>query len=99
MPDSFILTINAGSSSLKFALFRAGNAPARELVGKFERIGLPEGRFTVTDIAANKRQERSFQAPNHIACVPLLAEMLKHKAEVSAVRAVGHRVVHCGARF
>jgi hypothetical protein len=40
MPDNFILTINAGSSSLKFALFRATRAPARELAGKFERIGL-----------------------------------------------------------
>ncbi len=99
MPDGFILTINAGSSSLKFALFRTSNAPERELAGKFERIGLPEGKLTVIDLAANKRQERSFQAPTHIACVPLLAEMLKHKADVSAVLAVGHRVVHGGPRY
>src|SRR5260370_42115198 len=82
MPDSFILTINAGSSSLKFALFRAGQAPACELAGKFERIGLPEGKLTVTDVATNKRLEKSFQGDTHIACVPLLAQMLEHKAEV-----------------
>jgi acetate kinase len=38
-----ILAVNAGSSSLKFALFEAGEPPARMLSGRFERIGLPGG--------------------------------------------------------
>ena len=37
-----ILTINGGSSSIKFALFEAGNSLRRILEGGIERIGLPE---------------------------------------------------------
>jgi acetate kinase len=99
VPGRFILTINAGSSSLKFALFRAGKAPSRELAGKFERIGLPGGKLTVTDVATQKRQERPFDAPNHIACVTKLEEVLDTKAEMKTVQAVGHRIVHGGPRY
>jgi acetate kinase len=40
-----ILTINGGSSSIKFALFEAGNAFRRILEGAIERIGLPEATY------------------------------------------------------
>ena len=99
MRKSFILTINAGSSSLKFALFRSGAEPSRELAGKFERIGLEGGRMSFTDLGTQKREERKFDAPNHIACVPLLEEVLNRKASVEDIHSVGHRVVHGGPRY
>jgi hypothetical protein len=37
-----ILTINGGSSSIKFALFEAGDSLRRTMEGAIERIGLPE---------------------------------------------------------
>jgi acetate kinase len=40
--NSEILTINGGSSSIKFALFDAGDSLRRILSGGIERIGLPE---------------------------------------------------------
>ena len=39
---AYILTINGGSSSIKFALFEAGDSLRRILEGGIERIGLPE---------------------------------------------------------
>jgi len=42
-----ILTINGGSSSIKFALFEAGNSLRRILEGGMERIGLPEATLQV----------------------------------------------------
>jgi acetate kinase len=99
MPDSFILTINAGSSSLKFALFRAGKEPRRELAGKFERIGLDGGKLSFTQVSTQRRVERPFNATNHIACVPLFEEVLKQTAGMDVVRAVGHRIVHGGPRY
>lgn len=99
MRNSYILTINAGSSSLKFALFRAGKEPSRELAGKFERIGLEHGKLTFTDNATHKREERKFDAPNHIACVSPLEEVLRQKAKGEEICAVGHRVVHGGPRY
>ena len=40
-----ILTINGGSSSIKFALFEARDSLRRILEGGVERIGLPEATF------------------------------------------------------
>jgi len=42
-----ILTINGGSSSIKFALFEAGESLRRILEGGIERIGLPEATLRV----------------------------------------------------
>src|SRR5260370_22278374 len=42
-----ILTINGGSSSIKFALFEAGESPRRILAGVVERIGLPDASLPV----------------------------------------------------
>jgi acetate kinase len=42
-----ILTINGGSSSIKFALFGAGDPPQRLLEGGIERIGQPEATLRV----------------------------------------------------
>jgi acetate kinase len=94
-----VLTINSGSSSLRFALFKVGESLPRILVGKFERIGLPDARLSFTDVLANNSDERRIDAPNHVACVPLLVELLEKKTGVSAVSAIGHRVVHGGPRY
>ena len=42
-----ILTITGGSSSIKFALFEAGDLLRRILEGGIERIGLPEATLRV----------------------------------------------------
>ena len=42
---SRILTINGGSSSIKFALFEVGVPLRRILGGELERIGLPGGHL------------------------------------------------------
>ena len=69
------------------------------LIGKFERIGLPDARLSVTDVLAGKSDERGIVAPSHIACIPLLVELLEKRSGVSAVSAIGHRIVHGGSRY
>src|SRR5437016_4343071 len=99
MKDGFILTINAGSSSLKFALFRAGDTPARELAGKFERIGMTRSKLTISEAGAKKAVERPFHAPDHLACAASLRGLVKANADEATIRAVGHRIVHGGPRY
>ncbi len=94
-----VLTINSGSSSLRFALFNALESLPQILIGKFERIGLSDARLSFTDRLAKQRDERMIDAPNHVACVPLLVELLEKKTGVSALSAIGHRVVHGGPRY
>jgi acetate kinase len=94
-----VLTINSGSSSLRFALFNAVELLLRILSGKFDRIGLPDGRLSFTDPLVNQGDERRIEAPNHVACVPLLVELLEKNAGADSVSAIGHRVVHGGPRY
>ena len=94
-----VLAINGGSSSIKFVLYQTGGPLERRLYGKIDRIGLPDARLSFTDVLANQSDERRIDAPNHVACVPLLVELLEKKTGVSAVSAIGHRVVHGGPRY
>jgi acetate kinase len=94
-----ILSINSGSSSLRFSLFKAGESLPHILSGKFDRIGLPDTRLSFTDVLANQSDERTIDVPNHVACVPLLVELLETKSGINAVTAIGHRVVHGGPRY
>ena len=94
-----VLTINSGSSSLRFALFNAGESLEQVLMGKFDRIGLPDAKLSFADVLANQSDERRIEAPNHVACVPLLVELLEKQTGDSTVSAIGHRVVHGGPRY
>lgn len=94
-----ILSLNGGSSSLRFTLFTTGESLARVLTGKFERIGLSDAGLSFTDVRANQNHERRIDAPNHVACIPLLVEMLEQNAGDSSVIAIGYRVVHGGPRY
>src|SRR6266540_3235838 len=94
-----VLTINSGSSSLRFALFRADESLPQMLIGKFDRIGLSDTSLAFTDLLANKSDARMIDAPSHVVCVPLLVELLERMTGVSAVRGIGHRVVHGGPRY
>ncbi len=94
-----VLAINSGSSSLRFALFNAGEPLPQILSGKFDRIGRPDAKLSFTDFLVNKSDERLIEASNHVACVPLLVELLEKKTGVDPVSAIGHRVVHGGPRY
>ena len=98
-PAQFVLTVNSGSSSIKFALFRIGPPLERVLSGKFERVGLRDGELTVLDPATRRLEEHAVPTPDHAACVRPLIELLESRVGLAAVRAIGHRVVHGGMRY
>ena len=95
---SCFLTINGGSSSLKFALFTAADPPERLLEGRIERIGLPASALTVSE-AGGRSESHRFEAPDHIAAARTLIEWLGRKVGLGAIAAIGHRVVHGGGRY
>jgi len=92
-----ILTLNGGSSSLRFALFSGAQTPERVLAGKFERIGLPNARLAFTD--NKQKEERAIDAPNHLACVSMLEELIEKDRGIPPLGGIGHRVVHGGTRY
>jgi acetate kinase len=91
-----ILTINGGSSSIKFALFEAGESLRRALDGSIERIGLPDATFAVK---GSENFSRPLAVPNHTVAVNVLMDWLEERSERDALTAVGHRVVHGGPKY
>ena len=94
-----ILTINGGSSSIKFALFEAGDSLARILEGAIERIGLPEAALRVKGSSQADNFSRLVAAPDHTAAVGTLMNWIEERTEREALTAVGHRVVHGGPKY
>jgi len=94
-----ILTINGGSSSIKFALFEAGDSLRRILEGGIERIGLPEATFAVKGVNKADNFTRSVTAANHMAAVEVLMDWIEERIRRGELTAVGHRVVHGGPKY
>src|SRR5690242_12270500 len=94
-----ILTLNGGSSSIKFALFELGDPLKRLLFGKVERIGLPDAAMEVTDLVTGHSERRAVAAPDHVSCVEPLAHFLEQRVTFDAIAAAGHRIVHGGPRY
>jgi acetate kinase len=61
-----ILTINAGSSSVRFAIFSSGAPPARLLNGKMERIGNEPAAATADRLAERLKAQTSMPPPTAI---------------------------------
>ncbi|MGA8140974.1 MAG: acetate/propionate family kinase [Desulfobaccales bacterium] len=94
-----ILTINGGSSSIKFALFEAGDSLRRNLEGGIERIGLPEASLRVKGLNQADNFSRLVTAPDHTAAVNVLMDWLEESMGSGSLGAVGHRVVHGGPKY
>lgn len=94
-----LLTVNAGSSSVKWALFRVAHPPIRTEAGRIERIGLPDGMMTVTDQATGRDERRNLSVPSHAEAARLLIEHLTTSGKGEAIEAISHRVVHGGGRY
>jgi acetate kinase len=94
-----ILTINGGSSSIKFALFEAGDSLQRILDGSIERIGQPQSTLRVNGTIEADHLSRSIAAPDHAAAVGALMDWIESRNDREALSAVGHRLVHGGPNF
>ncbi len=89
-----ILTINGGSSSIKFALYQVGAALKRGLHGKVDRIGLSGTNLTFNDPTKKQQESRKLAAADHKSAANVLLDWFEEQKSFQSVRAVGHRVVH-----
>jgi acetate kinase len=107
--DARVLTINGGSSSLKFALFQAGPEPRRLLSGAIERIGLEGSRLKVRSAgepnaggaptADQTLADQAVAAPDQASAAKFVLDWLSGRGQLDRVQAVGHRIVHGGPRY
>jgi acetate kinase len=94
-----ILTINSGSSSLKFALYRMGEAEELLLSGRMEGIGLEATRFHVRDASGAILIDQQPALPDHKSASNIFFNWLRQHEISRVLDAVGHRVVHGGIRY
>ena len=79
-----LLVLNAGSSSLNFALFERGDPLVRHFSGNIERIGSSEAMFTLKGIEGQPTKRLAISAPNHVSGLEYL---LKHLAGTTGTAA------------
>ena len=94
-----VLAVNAGSSSIKFALYDATEPLRLRSRGKIERIGLPRTTLTVDDATGTRAQSREIGARDHGGAASALIAWIEEAGIFSAIEAVGHRVVHGGSIY
>ena len=94
-----VLTINSGSSSLKFSLYQMGQAEVLVLSGRLERIGLRGGLFHIHDAGGATLIEEHAEFPDHDAALTTLLKWLESRFPGQALDGVGHRVVHGGTKY
>ena len=89
-----VLTINGGSSSIKFALYQTGQPLKRGLYGTVDRIGLPSTNLTFHDLDGKPQAMQGLSASDHKSAANFLMDWLQGQNGFASVRGVGHRVVH-----
>lgn len=94
-----ILTLNSGSSSLKFALYRMDAGEALLVTGSLERIGLSEGTFQARDGQRQRLIDECIPLADHVAALQRLFDWLRGHLQNEPLAAAGHRIVHGGATF
>ena len=99
MPDA-VLALNAGSSSIKFALFEIAGTPRRIARGEIEGIGTAP-HFVARNAEGTVIGERRWPdaSVGHEALLGGLLEWVDAHLAGDTLVAVGHRVVHGGRDF
>ncbi len=98
MSNSFVLVINSGSSSLKFAVIDSQSGDA-VLSGLGECFGLSDARMSWKFNGEKFEFAIKGNENHHQLAVAKLVELVKEYKLIDHVVAVGHRVVHGGEKF
>ena len=98
-----ILSLNAGSSSLKFKLFQIQDTSVLA-EGMAQRIGFDEGMVEYRIGQQGENNTYEMEVPDHKSALLFFLRMLAMQEDsvlssLQDIEAVGHRVVHGGERF
>jgi acetate kinase len=92
MPN--VLTINGGSSSIRFAIFEASRPPRRLLQGKMERIGGDDASLSIDYGAGQAPVHMKVPIKERAKAIDFLMDWLESQPLFKTLDGVGHRVVH-----
>ncbi|MCF2444032.1 acetate/propionate family kinase [Dyadobacter sp. CY345] len=92
--NSYILIINGGSSSIKFAFYEVGKALSLVLAGKLANIGSKTTEPVLTINTSKKSETVGIQENTFEHATGFLTNWLENRSEFPGVSAIGHRIVH-----
>ena len=97
--EGTLLALNAGSSSLKFALYRRGDPPQRRLSGNVDRIGRSDTKLAFRDDVRNEDSSIVVGDVDHALAARFLLDWLDERVGLRSIAAAGHRIAHGGPRY
>lgn len=89
-----ILSINGGSSSIKFAFYDEGDPLVRGLHGSVGRIGQSGAHLTFNRATETRQNYVSFAPSAQRSVASSLIDWLEAQPEFASINAIGHRIVH-----
>ncbi len=94
LKNNYILTINGGSSSIRFAYYKYGKNNIREFNGKIERIGLKDTQLTFFINALSEGESQNIKNNDYTSAIKFLLDFLNSRKDIENIVAIGHRIVH-----
>lgn len=94
LKDKSILTINGGSSSIKFSLYKIEDPLQQMLVGEIEKIGTKEAKLSFNNSATEQNDTINIEAKDHNEAAGHLIDWLEKQESFGSIKAIGHRIVH-----
>lgn len=97
--NEYILSINCGTSSLKFALFRFNPALEMEWSGHIDKIDSSKSSLIIRDQKGGIIKDDEIKNADIVKAVKLLIKWLKVNTKKYNLRAIGHRIIQGGMQY
>jgi acetate kinase len=91
--NAVILSINGGSSSIRFSLFKKEKQPVLIYAGNIKRIGLDDAVLSVRDLSIGNEQVTPVTAKNYEQAITHLVGLFGQNQKF-VITAIGHRIVY-----
>lgn len=91
---SCVLTVNGGSSSIKFALYEIEGPLTQSFYGEVENIGTKNTNLSFTNTITKQKNSVNIKAADHYDAANFLIDWLEKQDGFVSVKAIGHRIVY-----
>src|SRR5665647_1257274 len=92
--DERILTINGGSSSIKFSLYKIEEPLKQMFNGQIENIGSAKAKLSFNNSVTEQKNSISIEAADHNEAADHIIGWLEKQEGFGSIKAIGHRIVH-----
>jgi acetate kinase len=92
--DDSILTLNGGSSSIKFSLYKIEKLLIQIFNGQIENIGTKKAKLCLNNLIDQQTQGSSIKASDHYEAAEHLIDWLEKQEMFNSIKAIGHRIIH-----